>query len=131
MSTWPPAADEITELPVDELGIRMLQHFAQSPERQLHRNNDATNSSAWHRVGPEYANVMVLRALGEAYDWLVFNALLAVKPGEASGFTYITERGRTAAGDPVAVATIRATRRLDVDMHPLLAERVRRPVPPR
>ena len=126
MSRWPPTADEITELPADALGIRMLRHFAEEPERQFHRNNDATNSSTWSRAGREYTDVKVLRARGEAYDWLVFNALLAVKPGEASGFTYITKRGRTAAGDSQAVAKIRATRRLDVDMHPLLAERVRR-----
>lgn len=126
MSSWPPAADEITELPVDELALRMLRHFAASPDRQFHRNNDATNTSTWHRIGQEYTQVAVLRALGEAYDWLVFNGLLAVKPGEASGFTYITKRGRKVADDPDAAATIRATRRLDVDMHPLLAERVRR-----
>ena len=100
MSEWPPAAKDITELPVDDLAMRMLRHFAESPDPQLHRNNDATNSSAWSRSGREYTEVRVLRALGEAYDWLVFNALLAVKPGEASGFTYMTERGRTAAEDP-------------------------------
>lgn len=44
----------------------------------------------------------------------------------ASNFTYITERGRTASGDPEVVTTIRATRRLDVDLHALLAERVLR-----
>lgn len=126
MSTWPPTAEDITELPVDEVAMRMLRHFAESPERQFHRNNDATNSSTWSRAGREYTEVRVLRALGEAYDWLVFNALLAVKPGEASGFTYLTEHGRTAAENPGAIAKIRASRRLDVDMHDLLAERVRR-----
>lgn len=54
MSSWPPAADEITELPVDELALRMLRHFAASPDRQFHRNNDATNTSTWHRIGQEY-----------------------------------------------------------------------------
>jgi len=122
---WPPLAADIAELPVDELALRMLRNYVASNTGQFHRGN-ATNPSMWQNFGPGYSNIQVLRALAEAYDWLMFHGLVAVKESNVSGWAYITERGRAAAEDPNAASTIKATERLDVDLHPLLATRVRR-----
>ena len=49
---WPPSAEDITELPVDDLALRMLRNFVATNTSQLNRGN-FTNSSTWHSVGGE------------------------------------------------------------------------------
>jgi uncharacterized protein (TIGR02391 family) len=69
----------------------------------------------------------VLERLGEAYDWLVYHGLVATDPEKHGEWAYVTERGRRARfeGD-AALKRIRAEARLDVDLHPSLAMKVRR-----
>ena len=122
-----PTATDAAELPVDELAMRLLRHFAQ----------DATRCSRFHvaneRIWGETTADRQVRWTatlhgGEAWDWLNHHGLVAIKPGplNAIGSGYVTERGHAAARDVRGLARMQAEARIDVALHSLLQRRIRR-----
>lgn len=124
MSVWPPSEEEIAELPVDELAIRLLTRLVHSPQN-IHRQNLYAGNHALNLTIASQSPI-VWRAIGEAFDWLMFNGLIANFPGRDNpGFAYVTNRSRRLLEDPQPLRTIEATRRISLDLQPLIAKRVR------
>ena len=132
MSDWlseqlPPASD-VVELPVNELALRLLRLNVEGQQGQILDRASVTSPGTWsaqmESTDDAYLQDQFLRAFGEAWDWLLYNGLIAYR--SASPHTYVTERGKAAATDPHALAGLKATARLDVDLHPRLAHRIRR-----
>jgi uncharacterized protein (TIGR02391 family) len=125
MDSWPLTDEEIQELPVDELGIRLLHRFSRGNPRSISRHNlTQTGLSMW--LGLTSTSDRVFRALGEAYDWLMYNGLIANLPGSHNAeFAYVTDRGKDLLQASEPLKDIAAARRLSAHMHPLIARRVR------
>ena len=114
------SADEIAAMPVDRLALMVLLHA------------DLANAWNWRnwilewqqRTGAHGTNPAAL-AINEAWGWLVSRALIA--PGPNSNFDLhginITRAGRDALTR--GVDYVRATMRLDVELSPILEQRVR------
>ena len=68
-----------------------------------------------------------LRALTEAWDWLVVHGLVSSADPRQRGddWTFVTRRGRGFLDEQDGLAKLQAERRLDVDLHASIAERVR------
>lgn len=125
MSSWPPSTDEILELPTDELAIRLLARLARGSQRHIHRGN-LTPSNQALGVGINDQTPSVWAAIGEAYDWLMYHGLLAHYTGrENSDFAYVTKRGKQLLEEPHPLRVVKAAKRMDLDLHPLIARRVR------
>ena len=127
-----PTIEEASELPIDALAIRILRYF-----EPLENNDDDIsrrgigNPGTWAKrdMPPderERALRASVRAL-EAYDWLYLHGLVAPHQS-ATGFAetgYVTEKGRTLLARDDGLALLQAEERLNVNMHPIIAERVR------
>ena len=119
-----PPAREALALPLDELAMRVLQHFAAGG--QVNRHN-LTNLNAWptHGAGPELEQMM--RALAEAYDWLDRHGLVARDPASGgSEWGFVTRLGQQVLAERRGLAALRAGRRLEVDLHPAIEQTARR-----
>lgn len=70
--TWLPPAHEVKSLPIDELAMRLLRPFAETPPglNEAHRTNATLN------LPPEIA-----REVAGAYDWLAIHGLVSINPG--------------------------------------------------
>lgn len=125
MSSWPPSTDEILELPTDELAIRLLDRLAKGQGNAIHRGNLTPSNSALN-LGIHDRSPIVWRAVGEAYDWLLYHGLIANNPGRDNpDFAYVSKRGKQLLEESCPLSAIKATKRLDLDLHPLIARRVR------
>ncbi len=122
---WPPPANEIPALPVNELALQMLTHFVTSRANTVHRNNDATNARFMAKHGPDYADLIVLRALGEAFDWLHFNGLIAASPGNDDGYRYVTARGKEVIASTNPRARLELNSLLPIVLHPAIDQQVK------
>ncbi len=125
MDDWPPTSEEILDLPIDDLGIRLLRELKKYP-RNIHRGNlIAANHSLNLRIND--LSITVWRAIGEAYDWLMFNGYLSNNPGpDNSDFANVTRLGLKLLEETDPLIMDRALRRIGLDLHPLIAHRVRR-----
>lgn len=94
--------------------MKLLAHFSADPQSQSFNR---------HNLGLSGPNAET-RALVEAWDWLSNNGLIAVAPG-GDGWAYVTRRGKEVNDAQDGLALIRATRRLDMDLNPVIADRVR------
>ena len=124
-----PSPEEISELPPDELGLRLLRIVVDDQQGHLLSRSVVANPSYWaDEFGEAGTSDQFIESMAEAWDWLILNRLVAMKPGAASidGHAYVTRRGQAAAADARAQAVLRAEARLDVDLHERLARRVRR-----
>jgi uncharacterized protein (TIGR02391 family) len=137
---WPDAAVEALELPVEELGMRVLARLVASDRR---RDGVTTNRSPqlvewvlqWGRQpGDQRHATEVLQAnrdpadaLGEAWDWLCAEGLLAraVKVQTSPDSYYVTRRGHDLLEYLEPLDMLRAQRRLGVELHTRLAARLR------
>jgi uncharacterized protein (TIGR02391 family) len=118
-----PDAQDVIALPIDDLAMRVLRHFAES--ENVNRHN-LTNKPAWsgHGSGKELDEMM--QALAEAYDWLERHGLVARKPaGGNSEWAFITRMGHKVLKDRSGLAAIRAGQRLEVDLHPSIEQTAR------
>jgi uncharacterized protein (TIGR02391 family) len=122
-----PTTEEASQLPLDELALRLLRHLREQEESevQLNLRNTINGSSAPVRAGEmdQY-----LCALTEAWAWLVANGLIggshpARQPGE--GHAFITRRGYEVLGDENGLARVAAEMRIGVDLHKRIRDRVR------
>jgi uncharacterized protein (TIGR02391 family) len=125
--TWgvPIEADLALSLPVEQLGLHLLRGFQRGGEQQRHNFlNSASQTYPKNGYSAEETR-QITRALAEAYDWLILQGLLSGIPGKDS-WLFITRKGERVLdteGDELAL--LRAESRLDVDLHPLIAQRVR------
>lgn len=120
-----PFADDEQSLnmPIDLLGVRLLQ-FLVLAERtgggQYLNSYNITLNSVW----PGKSHAYVVR-IAEAWAWLVSKALVARKPGDSDSWSIITRRGYDLAEQTDPLRRLRAEERLDVDLHPSIAQKVR------
>jgi len=139
--SW-PTEREAVDLPVDDLGMRVLWRLADSRSPSLLNGRNfiletpptggmaserssmpggVVVSSGGVSLRSEYA-----RALTEAWEWLIARGMLAPDRDQHGDWVFITRRGREVAADRRGPERLRAERRLDVELHPRLEERVRR-----
>ncbi len=86
------------------------------------------NGSYWHDVfGAAGTEEPFLRAMAEAWDWLILNGLVAPQPheGSLSGWAFVTRRGKHVVQDSNPRSLLRAEERIAVDLHPMIADDVR------
>jgi uncharacterized protein (TIGR02391 family) len=123
-----PSANEVVELPADDLGLRLLRLIVEEGQGHLLSRSVVANPSYWaDEVGGEISREF-LEAMAEAWDWLILNRLVAMQIGEGSinGHAYVTKRGKEVLAAEDGLALIRAEKLLELDLHPLLAEKIRR-----
>jgi hypothetical protein len=117
---------EMVELPVDDLGLRLLRLLAIHLQGQLLSRHDIGLAGAWRDHLGEEVTQEFLRAGVEAYDWLETNGLVAVLPADSNDRSFVTRRGHRIAEADDGRGLLRSEARIDVDLHPLIATRVRR-----
>lgn len=127
-------------MPVEELGLRVLERLADADHirRGQLPNRSGTIQAwvvEWHNAsgspGPSSSEVMHMRsswtqALGEAWDWLIAEGLLAqsVPPFPVTDAYFITRRAVSVLEEADPLAVLRARRRLGLDLHDSLATRL-------
>jgi uncharacterized protein (TIGR02391 family) len=127
-SRLPPPA-ELAELPEDAVGLMLLRLAHDDGQGHLLTRSAVANASYWGtEFGEAGTEPQFLQAMAEAWDWLGANGLVALRPGEHSldGHAYITRRGRRVLEASEPMALLRAEERMNVDLHPRIADRVRR-----
>jgi hypothetical protein len=115
-------------MPLDQLAARLLAY-----ERALEDSgnsgtrNMVVNGGHWSEYQPLSDLRDFLRALTEAWGWLLVHGLVSSADPRQRGddWTFVTRRGRAFLDDQDGPAKLRAERRLDVDLHESIAERVR------
>lgn len=142
-----PPPDEAVALPTDELGLRMLARLCDDLTRQRHKpishvgfTSDllldapkpaalqeyaTVDSRQLRRHYPDYA-----RALDEGWAWLVRQGLIAEDSNRRGGqkdliYFFVTRLGWQVNKREDARQQLKATARLDMDLHPRIADRVR------
>ncbi len=147
---WPDP-DETIELPIDALAIHILcqvaghsnpprpvvrQQFIEAQTTDAARTRRGVQSGATLRYAAEdlREHADIARALSEAWDWLVTEGLFAIDPVAIGVSTdsrldtyFVTRWGReVAAAGPKGLDISRARRRLGLELHPALAEPLRK-----
>jgi uncharacterized protein (TIGR02391 family) len=141
---WPSPEDAVT-LPIDDLALRMLRRLVER-DRPLHDRTSFLRELIKEagEKGPSETMFMALKgepgaeihygqALAEAWSWLLNNGLIAPVYAEVFGGLlpldkdfFVTRLGHEAARRGDARAWLAAERRLGLQLHPRLEERVRR-----
>ncbi len=115
--------DRALNLPVDRVALELLAGFMRGGGSRERLSFLVSADQAYSRNDvPRVREVMF--ALAEAFDWLVHRGLIAEEPNRHTNF-FVTRLGREvlAAEDPAAY--VAASTRLDIDLHPSIASRVR------
>ena len=120
-----PPGDEAVELPVDDLALQLLHLVDDGGQIHLLNRHDATWVGSWENH-PGGEGAAFLHAIAEAWDWLASRLLIARRPGDKGEFAFITRRGERVLAAKDGPALLRAEERIDVDLHPIIATRVRR-----
>jgi uncharacterized protein (TIGR02391 family) len=115
----------LTSLPVDRRAIEILRAISAGESGRVHQNrtNIRLQLEQYHWQGTDWD---AAQAYEEAFDWLAYNGLVT-RDATQSGpdWFVITDRGRGVAESDTGLSRLRADQRLNVDLHPLIAERVR------
>lgn len=121
VSLFDTPAEELAELPVDEIGLRILGYIVESQTAGVQPNRWNILNEGIRRELPGPA----LGALSEGLAWLEAKVLVAPNTTHDNrDWLMVTRRGVQAFVE--GAAHIRAAERLDVDLHPLLERKVRR-----
>ena len=125
-------SDAALGLSIDRLALHLLHdihaHCQTEPNWQPHRYSFLNSAYA------AYSNAALTRdqvtavtqALAEAYDWLLLHGLLAVAPRDnQQGWLFITRKGEAILAAPNGVQLVQAEARIDLDLHPRIAARIR------
>jgi uncharacterized protein (TIGR02391 family) len=120
-----PPPSEIVELPEDELGLRLLRLIVEHQQGHLASRHSVGLASIWQELGTDATTPQFLSAMVEAWDWLAVNRLVARMPGETGEHAYVTRRGHRILQAADGLVLLRAEARIDVDLHPSIAGRVR------
>jgi uncharacterized protein (TIGR02391 family) len=130
-----PSVDEAVALPTPELAMRLLRYLVALEDHNggygnnlnaLQLDPDAVaHAQTWpdHTGGQHHP--LFLRAVSEAWWWLLANGLLARQPGAGTREMFVTRSGRAVAAQPDGLARLQAEQRLGVELHPRLAGKVR------
>jgi uncharacterized protein (TIGR02391 family) len=124
-------ADAALGLPVDRLALHLLREIkatsAADPNWKPNRQTRLLQAyQSYSQNGLSRTQVTAAtRALAEAHDWLLIHGLLSVEPGETHGWMFITRKGETVLAVPDGVQLVQAEARINVDMHPRIADRTR------
>lgn len=120
---WTLSAEQVVELPVDELGLRILADVAATSDSHPNRHNwlnHFLNSGIYGR-----GTSAAIRALSEGWQWLYSRGLVAADPSQSSGdWVFITRLGYRVLQE--GLEPLEALDRLNVDLHPRLEHLVRR-----
>ena len=106
------ASNDLAALPVDERALLVL--------------GDLVDTNQWNELNylNQYERQPTAEPVGEAMAWLRGNALVARTPGGQTDSIFVTARGHEALKQ--GIRTVRAVRRVEHDLNPLIAQRVRR-----
>jgi uncharacterized protein (TIGR02391 family) len=117
MRTWEMEPEELAELPIDELALAVL--------RDIHENGEWNFYNWLNSARHGGASPQSLRVLAEAIDWLRMHGLLTRDPTQSSSeAVFVSRLGMSALAN--GLEDVRATARIQVDLHPILEQRVRR-----
>jgi uncharacterized protein (TIGR02391 family) len=130
-----PPVDDAVALPTPELAMRLLAYLVAFEDHyggsgapfnssQLHPDAVA-HAGTWPEHTQGQHHEPFLRAISEAWAWLVANGLLARRPGGGTQEVFVTRTGREVAAQPDGLARLHAEQRLGVELHPRLARKVR------
>src|ERR1700737_4538840 len=124
-SSFIPAGDEAVALPTPTLGIHLLRMLGASGDGQMVHPHNVINRPNWedHDLGSNPA--AFLRAIAEAWAWLVAEGLVARRPDQHDEFCFITRRGIRLAGLADPLRDIAAEARLAQGLHPKIERRIR------
>jgi uncharacterized protein (TIGR02391 family) len=121
-----PRPVDAIELPVDDLALRLLRLIDEQGQGHLLHRGDASLAGHWLDHTGGVSDERFLRAIGEAYDWLLFNGLIAAAPGaRLSDRAYITQRGERALAESDPLNLLRAEAQIRGPLHPSIAHSVR------
>jgi uncharacterized protein (TIGR02391 family) len=119
MANWTVEADEVVNLPLDELALRVLTDY---------RDNSEWNWRNWMLMAKQEAYPRrpdAVRALAEAWTWILNNGLVAPNLDQSTEHAVVVSRRGEVFLDRGAT-WLRAVARLDVELVPEL-ERTARP----
>jgi uncharacterized protein (TIGR02391 family) len=122
-------AELLEALPIDRLGLELLAALtADEPETfSTNSRNVRLNleQGQWSTLTPQ-DRWMLGRRYEEALAWLHVHGLVAHDPSQdAREHIFVTAAGWDVLRDEDGLARVRAARRLDVDLHERIADRVR------
>ncbi|MBB3082549.1 hypothetical protein [Geodermatophilus sabuli] len=130
--TWgvPVEVEKALAWPVEQVALHLLRNYQRTSVQPDRRSELIYARQAYHRNGvPEAQASSVIRALAEAFDWLVLHGLLSEDPPPNNNGHFITRKGREVLESTAGPALLRAQVRLVIDLHPSIAQRVRSQVP--
>ena len=112
---------------MDELALRLLSRLNRNdPNRPFSRDDLTEDNQLLNQLEIDTNDLEVRRSIAQAYDWLMAHALIAREVSHTRRQGYITKRGHRALMDANALGAIRAFKRIDLDLHPLISRRIRR-----
>jgi uncharacterized protein (TIGR02391 family) len=133
-SDYIPSVDKALALPTPELAMCLLRYLVALEDHfggygsdlsASHLRADAVaHAGTWPEHTDGQHDPLFLRAISEAWWWLVANGLLARRPGHTEDM-FVTRTGRGVAAQPNGLARLQAEQRLGVELHPRLAGKVR------
>jgi uncharacterized protein (TIGR02391 family) len=132
VSDWPPSAEEVRDLPIDEIGVRMLRHLRGSKKtlRGLVANLRSQTDAQRMREQVGVTGGVVIgtseaplddtyeQGLAEAWHWLIATGLLTEIPMEEGWFVVSRLGVKVLDETPDPVRHVRAEQRIGVDLHP-------------
>jgi hypothetical protein len=123
-----PSPIDVVELTEDVLGLMLLRLAHERQQGHLLSRSEVANPSYWREeIGPEGTEEPFIRAMAEAWDWLIAMRLVALLPDQHAidGRAYITRRGFRVLQEAEPLALLRAEERIAVDLHASIANVVR------
>lgn len=114
----------LTSLPVDLRAVEVLRALTSVEERAFFNRTSVRLELEQHHWGDGQRSAA--RAYEEALDWLHTHGLIAREPSQSGpDFLFVTDGGREIAAGKSGPERIAAAERLGVDLHPLIADRIR------
>ncbi|WP_236718621.1 TIGR02391 family protein [Actinoplanes sp. TFC3] len=120
------AAGDAIGLPVDRVGLHLLHAFANGsgPTARSNVIQGLKQTYSQNEIDRQ-TSAAAVRAVVEALDWLRHAGLIAPDPDQSAEFFIISRLGQQVVAASDGLALIQAARRIDVDLHPRIADRVR------
>jgi uncharacterized protein (TIGR02391 family) len=115
---WLLTDEQVVELPLDVLGLEILKDI-------LSNEMNPSDNRNWLLMAKDAYSVEARQALAESWDWLYLNALIAVDRTSMSHTAFFVTRLGRAVAQAGDTERLRASARVDLDLHPSLQGRVR------
>ena len=126
--TWgvPIEVEKALAWPVEQVALHLLRNYQQTSIQPDRRSELIGARHAYQKNAVSEAQTnLVIRALAEAFDWLVLHGLLSEDPPPNNNGHFITRKGQAVLNSTTGLALLRAQERLHVDLHRSIAQRVR------